>query len=464
MFDTVLVANRGEVAVRIVRACHDLGIRAVVAYSTADRTSQAVALADDAVCVGPAPARHSYLNAAAMLYACARVGADAVHPGYGFLSEDAHFAEACRDAGVVFIGPPPEVIRVTGDKLAARRCMAAAGLPVLAGSDGPLVDVVEARSLADDIGFPVILKAATGGGGRGISVVRDPDELGAALHEVQRAARRTCLTEDVFMERFVEGARHVEVQIIADGFGNVVQLGERDCTIQRRRQKLVEESPSPAVDPALRERLGALAVAAARAVGYTCAGTVEFLLHPDDSVSFCEINPRIQVEHPVTEQVAGVDLMTTMIRVAMGEPLPWDQRDIELVGHAIECRINAEDPSRGWAVSTGRVTRFHPPAGPHVRVDTHVHAGYEVGPHYDSLLAKVIVSGADRDEALQRMRRALREFRCEGIATTLDFHRELLDNPTFRTARHRVDFVDLHCNPDGRLDAEVARTVAMRAR
>lgn len=290
MFDTVLVANRGEVAVRIVRACHDLGVRVVVAYSTADRESEAVALADDAVCVGPTPARRSYLNAAAILYACARARADAVHPGYGFLSEDAHFAEACRDVGVVFIGPPPEVIRVTGDKLAARRRMAAAGLPVLAGSDGPLSDAIEAAAVAEEIGFPVILKAATGGGGRGISVVHDPRELAGALRDVQRDARRTCLTEDVFVERFVERARHVEVQIIADGFGNVVHLGERDCTIQRRRQKLVEESPSPAVDQALRERLGAIAVTAARAVGYRCAGTVEFLLDPDETVSFCEIN------------------------------------------------------------------------------------------------------------------------------------------------------------------------------
>jgi acetyl-CoA carboxylase biotin carboxylase subunit len=274
--------------------------------------------------------------------------------------------------------------------------------------DAPLADAIEAAAVAEEIGFPVILKAATGGGGRGIRVVRNPGELGGALRDVQRDARRTCLTEDVFVERFVESARHVEVQIMADGFANVVHLGERDCTIQRRRQKLVEEAPSPAVDHALRERLGAIAVTAARAVGYRCAGTVEFLLHPDGMVSFCEINPRIQVEHPVTEQVIGVDLVTAMIRVAAGEPLPWSQSDLVPAGHALECRINAEDPSRGWAVSTGRIMRFRPPGGPHVRVDTHVHDGYEVGPHYDSLLA------------------------------------------------NRLDFVERHYDPDGRLVAVVA--------
>jgi acetyl-CoA carboxylase biotin carboxylase subunit len=464
VFDTVLVANRGEIAVRVVRACHDLGIRAVVAHSTADRDSLAVALADDAVCVGPAPARQSYLNPSAILYACARADADAVHPGYGFVSEDAHFAQACRDAGVVFIGPTPETIRLTGDKLAARRCMAAAGLPVLPGSEGALADAIEARAVADAIGYPVILKAAGGGGGRGISVVHDPAQLADAFRNVQRDARRTCLTDAVFVERFVEHARHVEVQILADRHGNAVSLGERDCTIQRRRQKLVEESPSPAVDPELRARLLAIGLAAVSAVGYECAGTVELLLDAHGVLSFCEINPRIQVEHPVTEQVTGIDLVTSMIRAAAGEPLAVGQEDVALRGHALQCRINAEDPGRGWAVSTGRVARFRPPGGPHVRVDTHVHDGYEVGPHYDSLLAKVIVRGADRAETLARMRRALREFEVEGVATTLGFHRELLDHPTFCAGQHRLDFVERHCGADGHLlNAGVAVAPAVAA-
>jgi acetyl-CoA carboxylase biotin carboxylase subunit len=451
VFDTVLVANRGEIAVRVVRACHDLGIRAVVAHSTADRDSLAVALADDAVCVGPAAARHSYINPSAMLYACARAGADAVHPGYGFLSEDAHFARACHDAGVAFIGPTAATIRLTGDKLAARRCMAAAGLPVLAGSEGPLADAIEARAVADEIGYPVILKAAGGGGGRGISVVHDPDTLATAFRDVQHVARRTCLTDDVFVERFVEHARHIEVQILADRHGSVVSLGERDCTIQRRRQKLVEESPSPAVDPQLRERIFAIGLAAARAVSYECAGTVELLLDRHGELSFCEINPRIQVEHTVTEQVTGIDLVTSMIRVAAGEPLPFRRDDIGFRGHALQCRINAEDPGRGWSVSTGRITRFRPPSGPHVRVDTHLHDGCVIGPHYDSLLAKVIVTGADRDEALARMRRALREFELEGVATTLGFHRELLDHRTFCAGDHRLDFVERYCDTEGHL-------------
>jgi acetyl-CoA carboxylase biotin carboxylase subunit len=458
VFDTVLVANRGEIAVRVVRACHDLGIRAVVAHSTADRGSLAVRLADDAVCVGPAPARQSYLNPAAVLYACARAGADAVHPGYGFLSEDAHFAEACHNVGVAFIGPTVETIRLTGDKLAARRCMDGAGLPVLAGSDRAVADVIEARAVADRIGYPVILKASGGGGGRAISVVHDARLLASAFRDVQRDARRTCLTDDVFVERFVKHARHVEVQILADRHGNVVSLGERDCTIQRRRQKLVEESPSPAVEPELRERLHAMGLAAARAVGYECAGTVELLLDEHGSLSFCEINPRIQVEHTVTEQVTGIDLVTSMIRAAAGEPLPFRQADVAPRGHALQCRINAEDPARGWTASTGRISRFRPPSGPHVRVDTHLHDGCEVGPHYDSLLAKVIVTGADRVEALARMRRALREFELEGVATTLGFHRELLDDQTFCAGEHRLDFVERHCDADGHLLGRAERT------
>jgi len=453
---TVLVANRGEIAVRIVRACGGLGLRSVVAHSSADAGSRAVELADDAVCVGPPAARDSYLSAAGMLYACARSGADAVHPGYGFLSEDAYFAEACADVGITFIGPPPAVLRLTGDKLAARRRIAEAGLPVLPGSDAPLAAEREARALAAEIGFPVIFKAATGGGGKGIMVARDVDEAGAAFTQVQQDARRTCLSDDVFAERFVTQARHVEVQVLADWTGRVVHLGERDCTIQRRRQKLVEETPSPSIVADLRDRLCALAVAAAEAVGYRGAGTVEFLVDRDGAISFCEINPRIQVEHCVTEQAFGVDLVAAMIRVAAGEPLPFRQEELRSRGHTIECRINAEDPAREWAAATGRVIEFHPPSGPHVRVDTHAHDGFLVGPFYDSLLAKVIVTGSDREQALRCMRRALGEFRCSGVATNLDFHRELMGHPVFRAGDHELDFLERHGRSDGGLNAEAA--------
>lgn len=450
-FDSVLVANRGEIAVRIVRACREFGLRSVVAHSAADAGSQAVALADAAVCVGPPPARDSYLNAAAMLYACARADTGAIHPGYGFLSEDAYFAEACAQAGITFIGPPPAVLRLTGDKLAARRRMAEAGLPVLPGSDGPLTDAREAYAVAARIGGPVILKAATGGGGGGIRVAHELGEVEAAFTAVQRDARRTCLTDEVFVERFVKHARHVEVQVMADRWGRVVHVGERDCTIQRRRQKLVEETPSLAISPELRERLCDFGLAAASAVGYQSAGTVEFLVDHRGELSFCEINPRIQVEHCVSEQAFGVDLVGTMIRLAAGDQLPFAQADLHSTGHVIECRINAEDPARGWAAATGRIGEFHPPAGAHVRVDTHAHDGFVVGPHYDSLLAKLVVTGADRPEALRRMRVALDEFHCTGVATNLAFHRKLMDHPVFCAGEHQLDFLERFGTDDGGL-------------
>jgi acetyl-CoA carboxylase, biotin carboxylase subunit len=453
MFDRILICNRGEIAVRIIRACRDLGISTAVAYSAADRDSRAVQLADEAVCVGPGPSARSYLNIPALIHAVAKVGADAVHPGYGFLSEDAHFAEICANLGIAYIGPPAEVIRAMSDKSRARAMMAAAGMPVPAGIERPLRDVTEAAERADAVGYPVMLKAAAGGGGRGMAVVRGPGELAEAFEEVRQVARTVFLDERVYLEKFVEDARHVEIQVLADSHGTVLHLGERDCSIQRRRQKLVEESPSPVLSDELRARMSEASVAGARAVGYVSAGTMEFLVDPAGDFYFMEMNTRIQVEHPVTEMCTGVDLVAWMIRIAAGERLPFGQPDIRPVGHAIECRVNSEDVLRDWAGCFGRLDRFAPPAGPGVRVDTHAYPGYLVPPYYDSLLAKVIVHADTREEAIRRMDRALAEFDCTGVTTTIAFHRELLDHPSFRAGEHRLDFIERHLTPDGHLAA-----------
>jgi acetyl-CoA carboxylase biotin carboxylase subunit len=451
VFSKVLVGNRGEIAVRIMRACKDLGIATVCVCSEADRDSRAVALADESVCVGPAPASQSYLNVPAIMYACARTGADAVHPGYGFLSENPYFAEVCADAGVAFIGPPARVIALMGDKPAARRAMAQAGLPVPAGIDRPLTGAAEAAELAAAIGYPVVLKAAAGGGGRGITIVREPADLPGAYAETQRTARATFRDDRIYLEKFIESARHVEVQLLGDQHGSIVHLGERDCSIQRRRQKLVEESPSTALDEDLRTRICAAAVAGARAVGYYSAGTMEFLLGPDGCFYFMEMNTRIQVEHPVTEMRTGIDLVQWMIRVAAGERLPFGQDDIHLSGHAIECRINAEDPALGWQGFPGRLDHFVVPGGPGVRVDTHGFPGYQVPPHYDSLLAKVIAHSDTRDGALAVMARALAEFDCTGVPTTIPFHRQLIAHPRFQAGTHRLDFLETHLDNGGAL-------------
>jgi acetyl-CoA carboxylase, biotin carboxylase subunit len=449
MFNKVLVCNRGEIALRIIRTCKDLGIATVAGYSEIDRDSLAVRLADEGVCIGPAPAAKSYLNVPAIMYACARTGADAVHPGYGFLSEDPFFAEVCAEAGITFIGPPADVITLMGDKSAARRTMAAAGVPVCPGIDRPLVGIADASELAGEIGYPVIVKAVAGGGGRGMQVVWDSAELPAAYTEVQRVARTIFHDDRIYLEKFISSARHVEIQLLGDQHGAVVHLGERDCSIQRRQQKLVEESPSTALDPELREQMGQAAIAGARAVGYHSAGTMEFLLDRDGNFYFMEMNTRIQVEHPVTEVRAGLDLVEWMLRVAAGEPLTFTQRDITLTGHSIECRINAEDPANDFTGSLGVLDRFTPPGGPRVRVDTHAHAGYRVPPHYDSLLAKVIVHGPTREAAIATMTRALAEFDCAGIATTIAFHRQLMTHPEFVDGTHRLDFVRAHLGADG---------------
>ncbi|ANZ39747.1 hypothetical protein BBK82_30610 [Lentzea guizhouensis] len=442
MFTKLLVCNRGEIAVRIIRTCRELGIRTVVAHSTADADSLAVRLADEAVCLGPGPAAQSYLSVTAVLYACAKTGADAVHPGYGFLSEDVVFAESCAAAGITFIGPPAALIGLMGDKIAARAAMREAGVPVLPGSDGPVRRMEAAWEVAGRIGFPLVIKAAAGGGGRGISVVTRQGLLEESFHATQAAARALFHDDRVYLEKYVAAARHIEVQMLADAYGTVVHLGERDCSVQRRQQKLVEEAPSPFLTTQGRDALFAAAVRGARRTSFVNAGTFEFLVDEDGKPYFIEMNTRLQVEHPVSEEQTGVDIVEWMIRIAAGEPLPFAQQDVSHSGHSIEVRINAEDFARDWAGSSGRISRLDLPGGPGVRVDTHAHAGYFVPPYYDSLLAKVIVSAPTRDRALRRLDRALGEFRCDGVTTNVDFHRKLLRHNDFTAGTYRLDVVD----------------------
>ncbi|HEV2376984.1 MAG TPA: acetyl-CoA carboxylase biotin carboxylase subunit [Streptosporangiaceae bacterium] len=441
---SVLIANRGEIALRIARACREAGIRAIAVYSTEDQDSAAVRFADEAVHIGPAPAQHSYLNMAAIIEAARRTGAEAVHPGYGFLSESSDFAEACAASGLLFIGPPPAVIETLNDKTSARRLMASAGLPVLPGSLGPVNHAEDARAVAGETGYPLIIKAAAGGGGRGIRVVREPADLGAAYREVRASAQTLFGDSRVYLERYLESPRHVEVQVLCDGHGAVVHLGERDCTVQRRHQKLVEESPAPGVAAAIRDRMAEAAVRGALAAGYVGAGTFEFLVDTDGGWYFIEANPRIQVEHPVTEMVTGIDLVAQQFQIAAGRPLRMRQDDVCCRGVAIECRINAEDPDRGFAPAPGTLTEFSPPAGPFVRVDTHGHPGYRIARSYDSLLAKVVVWAPDRSQAMARMLRALSEFTVAGpgVATTGPLLAKVIGHPLFRDAKHDTGLVD----------------------
>ncbi len=456
MFKKVLICNRGEIALRIIRTCRDMGIKTVQVYSKADADSRPVELADEAILIGPPAAGRSYLNIPAIIQSCLMTGADAVHPGYGFLSQDTYFAEICRDSGITFIGPSPEVMEQMGDKSSARKLMADAGLPVPGGTERPLAGYDEARKRAEEVGYPIILKASAGGGGRGMQVVWERAELAEALENVRNTAQAVFKDNRVYLEKFIRSARHVEIQVMGDRHGNAIYLGERDCSIQRRQQKLIEESPSTYIDDDLRRRMGEAAVAGARAIGYESAGTMEFLVDPDKNFYFMEMNTRIQVEHPVTEMTTGLDLIALMIRVAAGEPLPLRQEDIRPTGHAIECRINAEDPAKDWAGASGTLTRFIPPGGPRVRVDTHGYSGYTVPPYYDSLLAKVIVRGKDREEAMDVMLRALREFACDGITTTIPFHRQLLAHPVFRSGEYHLDFLEKYMGTDGNLRAEAA--------
>ncbi|GAA4638785.1 acetyl-CoA carboxylase biotin carboxylase subunit [Actinoallomurus vinaceus] len=444
MFSSVLIANRGEIALRVARACRELGIRTVMVHSAADDHSPALRLADERVRIGPAPASRSYLYPPAILEAAERTGAEAVHPGYGFLSEDPEFAEMCEDQGLTFVGPPAAVLGRLGDKAEARRVASAAGLPVLPGSAHPLRNGSEAERVAGEVGYPVIIKAVAGGGGRGMAVVRHPRELAQAYSTTRVAAQTAFGDGRLYIERYVEGARHIEVQILADRHGNVLSLGERDCSVQRRRQKLIEETPAPGLPPALMAEICDAAVSGARAIGYVGAGTFEFVVDADGAFFFIEVNSRIQVEHPVTEMVTGVDLVREQLLIAGDRELALRDEDVVRRGVAIECRVNAEDPERGFLPTPGVVEEFTPPGGPFTRVDTHGAPGIRVTADYDSLLAKVIVSGQDRDHAIARMDRALAEFRVagRGVRTTIGFLQEVLAHPLFQDAKHTTSLVD----------------------
>ncbi|HEV3480589.1 MAG TPA: acetyl-CoA carboxylase biotin carboxylase subunit [Gaiellaceae bacterium] len=430
-FSKVLVANRGEIAIRIFRTLRELGIAPVAVYSEADRESLHVAHADEAYLLGPGPAAESYLVQERVLDVARRAGAEAIHPGYGFLAENATFARAVEEAGLVWIGPPPEAIEVMGSKVAARDRMQAAGVPIIPGTTEPVSSAAEVRALGDELGWPIAIKASAGGGGKGLKVVREAAEVERAFESARREGEAYFSDPAVYVERYLEDPRHVEVQVLADARGNVIHLGERDCTIQRRHQKLVEETPSPAVSNDLRERIGRIAVNAARAVGYRSAGTIEGLLSREGEYFFLEMNTRIQVEHTVTELVTGLDLIREQVLIAAGEPLSLRQEDVHLRGHAIECRVNAEDPSNGFLPSPGRISGYREPAGPGVRVDAGIDAGREVVGLYDPLIAKLCVHGVDRDHARRRMLRALDEYRIEGVKTLLGFHRALLQHPCF---------------------------------
>jgi acetyl-CoA carboxylase biotin carboxylase subunit len=442
-FRKVLVANRGEIALRIIRACRELGLETVAVYSTADRDSAAVRQAGQAVCIGPPPPLRSYHNAAAITEAALQTGADAVHPGYGFLSEDPDFAEICRDNGLLFIGPPADVMRKLGDKSTAREMMREAGLPLLPGSVQTLDTAAEAERYADEIGYPVIIKAAAGGGGRGMTVVRSAGTFADDYARTRATGLAVFGDDRVYVERYLDRGRHVEVQILCDRRGQGIHLGTRDCTVQRRHQKLIEEAPAPALPAATLAEMGAAAVRGALSAGFTGVGTFEFLVDSAGRYYFMEVNSRIQVEHPVTEMITGVDLIHEQLHVAGGEPLRIRQSEVRPAGVAVECRVNAEDPDRDFLPTAGRLDQFVPPGGPFTRVDTHGYAGYQLPPHYDSLLAKVIVWAPDRDLALDRMVRALAEFQISGrgVRTTTGFLTGVLADPEFRAARHATDIV-----------------------
>ena len=442
MFKRILIANRGEIAVRVFRACREMGIEPVVVYSQADKDALHVQLAERAYCIGPARSADSYLNMDAILTVAKAAGCEAIHPGYGFLSENAEFADACEAAGITFIGPSGDVIRAMGNKAAARKLMQQAGVPVVPGSDGAVDTAQQAKALADSIGYPVLIKASAGGGGRGMRRVYDPEQL-IPLFEEARSESVACFgSGEMYLEKLILNPRHIEFQIMADGQGNVIQLGDRDCSIQRRNQKLLEESPSKALTPALRAQMGAAAVAAAKAAGYVNAGTIEFVLDQEGHFYFIEMNTRIQVEHPVTELVTGLDLVREQIRVAAGLPLSVTQEEVAFRGHAIECRINAEDPAKGFQPCPGKINFLHLPGGYGVRVDTGLYNGYELPPYYDSLMAKLIVYAPTRLEAIRRMRRALEEMIVEGPANNIDLLHQILHHPDFVRGNYSTAFLE----------------------
>ncbi|MCL4554496.1 MAG: acetyl-CoA carboxylase biotin carboxylase subunit [Actinobacteria bacterium] len=445
MFDRVLVANRGEVALRVIRACKEMGIETVAVYSEADRDSLHARMADQSVCIGPAISTKSYLNMANVISAALMSGAKAIHPGYGFLAENAAFARAVEESGLVFVGPSAEAIEKMGDKAVARSTAMAAGVPCVPGSDGEVERAEDALAFAQRVGFPVIIKASAGGGGKGMRVVTSAEELETAFVAARNEAGAAFGNDGVYIEKYLSRPRHIEFQVLADSHGNAVHLYERDCSVQRRHQKLIEEAPSPALTPELRERMGEAALSLVRAVDYRNAGTVEFLLDIDGSFYFMEMNTRVQVEHPVTEQITGVDIIKEQLRIAAGLPMRHtEQSDIQIRGHAIEFRINAEDPEHDFRPGPGEVKVFNPPGGFGVRIDSHLYSGYRVPPNYDSLLAKLIVWGENRDEALARAKRALDEFIVVGIPTTVAFHQRVVENPAFQAGEVYTDFVDRH--------------------
>ena len=443
-FHKVLIANRGEIAVRIIRACKELGIQSVAVYSESDRDSLHVKLADEAYCIGPTASKDSYLNMTNLLSVATLTGADAIHPGYGFLAENADFADICESCGITFIGPSASAITRMGDKAEAKATMKSANVPVIPGSDGLIEDIEEAVRLGKEIGYPVIIKATAGGGGKGIRIVENEDDLVRQVTAAQQEAQNAFGNGGVYLEKFLTGMKHVEIQIIADKHGNVVHLGERDCSVQRRRQKLIEEAPCPILTPELRSAMGQAAVRAALAVNYSGAGAWEVLLSPTGEFYFMEMNTRIQVEHPVTEMITSTDLIKEMISVAEGNPLSFTQEQIQFQGWSIECRVNAENPDKNFMPSAGQISFYLPPGGNGVRVDSAVYPGYTIPPHYDSMVAKLIVWAPTRDEAISRMKRALQEFAIEGVHTTIPFHLKVLDHPIFVGGNHDIKFLEEH--------------------
>jgi len=442
MFNKILIANRGEIAVRIIRACRELNIRTVMVYSTADAESMAVKMADEAICIGAPQPSESYLLIERLLTVAAICDVDAIHPGYGFLSENAYFAEACRRHGIVFIGPTPEAMKALGDKAVARETMRNAGVPITPGSDGIVRTEEDAMNMAHKLKYPVIIKAVAGGGGRGMRTAHNDASLCQSFHAAKTEAEKAFGNGDLYMEKFLVNPRHIEVQIVADNHGNVIHLGERDCSVQRRNQKLLEETPSPALSQKVREKIGAAAVKAAKAAKYTSVGTIEFLLDSNENFYFMEMNTRIQVEHPVTEMLTGIDLVKAQISIAAGEKLTVRQKDIQFRGHAIECRINAEDPERNFAPCPGKIKLFIPAGGPNVRMDTHAFSGYSIPPYYDSLIGKLIVWGHDRTEALSVCHRAIDEITVDGVKTTIPFQKKIISHKNFIEGKYDTGFVE----------------------
>ncbi|MBQ8176185.1 MAG: acetyl-CoA carboxylase biotin carboxylase subunit [Oscillospiraceae bacterium] len=446
MFKKVLIANRGEIAVRVIRACRELGIKTVAVFSTADRNALHAKIADEAVCIGGAATKDSYLNEKAIIAACEITGADAIHPGFGFLSENAAFARNCEKCGITFIGPAPESIEMLGDKAAAKTAMKNAGVPVIPGSDGAVKDMEEAKRLAEEIGFPLMVKASAGGGGRGIRLVEKMEDLEAQVTAAKQEALNFFGDDSIYMEKFIINPKHIEFQILADKHGNVIHLGERDCSMQRRNQKVLEETPSAIMTPQLRDRMGKAAVAAAKVCGYYNAGTIEFLVDADKNFYFMEMNTRIQVEHPITEFVTGVDLVKAQLKIAAGKELPYEQQDIEIKGHSIECRINAESPEHNFRPSPGKINSLHIPGGPGIRIDSSAYQGYTITPYYDSMIAKLIVYAPTRDEAIAKMKWALAEFIVEGVDTNIDFQLSLIRDPAFEEGNYDIGYLGRKMN------------------